>query len=263
MTVNVTYLKNIWTSRYFWAHLSLADIRTKYRRSLLGLAWALIQPLSLTLLLSFIMGSFLHMPMNNYAPFIFSGLIVWEFIVSSSVNGCNAFINAEGYIKQFSHPLLIYTLRCVIPCLINLFCAFGGLLAWVLITNPSNFGLSWLSFLLSFPVLFLFTWPICTITAFIGVRFRDFAQLIIIALQIVYYASPIFFLPKLFVQAHLEYLINYNPIYHLLNLFRMPLLEGSFPALNDYAYVLITSMLLWLLAWQLIRRSENKVIFYL
>ncbi len=263
MSANVIYLKNIWGSRYFWLHLAFADIRTKYRRSILGLAWALIQPLALTLLLAFVMGHFFHASMNDYAPFIFSGLIFWEFITSSAVHGCSSFINAEGYIKQFSHPLLIYTLRNVIPCMINLACAFGGLVLWVLLWKPSNFNFSWLSLVLSFPLIFFFAWPICTITAFIGVRFRDFAQLILIILQAVYYVSPIFFMPKLFVSAHLGFLIEYNPIYHLLNLFRMPLLEGTLPALNDYTYVLLTNIVLWLLAWFLVRRSENKVIFYL
>lgn len=258
-----TYIKNIWESRYFWVHLALADIRTKYRRSLLGLAWALIQPLVLTLLLAFIMGNFFHSPVNDYAPFIFSGLIFWEFITTSAVSGCTSFINAEGYIKQFHHPLLIYPLRNVIPCTINLLCAFGGLILWVLAWKPDHFGWCWLSFLISFPVIFFFAWPLCSITAFIGVRFRDFSQLIIIALQIVYYISPIFFLPKLFIASHLGFLIEYNPIYHLLNLFRLPLLDGQWPGLIDYAYVLLASGMLWLLAWFFTKRNEKSVIFYL
>ncbi len=258
-----TYVRNIWESRHFWTHLAFSDIRTKYRRSLLGLAWALIQPLSLTLLLAFIMGNFFHSPINDYAPFIFSGLIFWEFITASAVHGCMSFINAEGYIKQFRHPLIIYTLRNVIPNMINLLCAFAGLVVWVLCWKPSHFGVSWLSFALSFPLVFFFAWPICSITAFIGVRFRDFAQLILIGLQIVYYVSPIFFMPKLFIEAHLGFLVEYNPIYHLLNLFRLPLLEGTWPAFSDYTYVVLTSLLLWLIAWSMVRRHENKVIFYL
>ncbi|MEO8401130.1 MAG: ABC transporter permease [Gammaproteobacteria bacterium] len=263
MSADASYLKNIWVSRYFWLHLALADIRTKYRRSLLGLAWALIQPLSLTLLLAFIMSHFFHSSINDYAPFIFSGLIIWEFIVSSAITGCAALINAEGYIKQFSHPMIIYTLRSVIPCLINLACASVGLIIWVLVCQPEHFGFSWFALVLGFPLLFLFAWPLATITAFIGVRFRDFSQLILIGLQVIYYVSPIFFMPKLFISAGIGYIVEYNPIYHLLNMFRAPLLEGRLPTVTDYSYVLLTSALLWLCAWMLIRRNENKIIFYL
>ncbi len=258
-----SYLKNIWVARYFWLHLAFADIRTKYRRSLLGLAWAFIQPLALTLLLAFVMGRFFHSPIKDYAPFIFSGLILWEFIVSSTVNGCSSFINAEGYIKQFNHPLIIYSLRSVIPCMINLLCAFMGLVIWTLCWKPENIGHAWFGLLISFPMLFLFAWPLCTITAFIGVRFRDFSQLIVILLQALYFVSPIFFLPAMFANANMGFLIEYNPISHLLNLFRNPVLEGSWPNLISYLYVLATAALLWLCVWRLVNRNEDKIIFYL
>ena len=257
------YLKNVWAIRYFWMHLALADISIKYRRSTLGLAWALIQPLSLTLLFTFVMGSFFKIPMKNYAPFIFSGMILWEFLVSSAMSGCTAFVNAEGYIKQFSHPLLIYTLRCVIPCMVNLLCAFLGLVIWILFWKPANFGTSELVLLIAFPLLFLFTWPITTIFAFIAVKFRDFSQLVTISLQAIYYVSPIMFLPQMFYSAHMGYLIDYNPLYHLFNLFRMPLLEGVLPSLNDIGTVFLSILVLWASAGLLIKRNEKKIIFYL
>lgn len=263
MLNDLAYVKGIWLSRYFWLHLALSDIRFRYRRSLLGLAWAVIQPLALTLLLSFVMSSFFHAEMNDYAPFIFSGLIFWEFISNSAVNGCNGFINAEGYIKQFSHPLLIYSLRIIISCSVNLFCGFVGLVLWILFWKPSNIGINWLELLTAFPLIFLLAWPICTITAFIGTRFRDFSQLILIILQGIFYISPIFFLPKIFYSVKIGYLLEINPIYHLLNLFRKPLLEGSLPSLHDYLYVMGTSLFLWICVWFLVRRNENKIIFYL
>lgn len=259
---NVTYLKQIWLVRYFWLHLAFADIRAKYRRSMLGLGWAFVQPMALTLLFTFVMGNFFKVPMGDYAPFIFSGLIFWELIVSTTINGCQTFIGAEGYIKQFTHPLLIYTLRNAIPNMINLLCAFAGLIIWVLCWKPSNFGFAWASLILSFPALFLFIWPIGAISAFIGIRFRDFSQLITIFMQAVYYVSPILFRPQMFESANMGFLLTYNPLYHLLNLFREPLLHGVWPSATDYLFVIAVSAILWLFVWQLIRRNENNIAFY-
>lgn len=259
----VLYLKGIWLSRFFWLHLAFSDIRFRYRRSMLGMGWSLIQPLSLTLLLSFVMSRFFHTEMNNYAPFIFSGILVWEFFYSSALNGCNCFINSASYINQFSHPLLIYTLRIVISNLINLFLTFIGLFIWILLWKPSNFGISWLSLIVSFPLSFIFVWSVSSITAFIGTRFRDFSQLIVIILQAILYISPIYFLPKIFYVANIQYLLEYNPIYHLLNLFRKPLLEGVFPSLNDYLFVFAVSIVFWLWVGLLIRHNEKKIVFYL
>lgn len=258
-----SYLQNVWAARYFWVHLSLADIRTKYRRSSLGIAWAVIQPFMMTLLLTFVMGNFFHTDMTEYAPFIFSGIITWEFVVNSSIIGCSSFINAEGYIKQFKHPLIIYTIRSVIPCIINFFYALIGLIIWVLLWKPANAGLSWLSLPFTFVLLFLFALPLSTINAFIGTKFRDFSQLLVIMLQIVYYISPIFFLPKLFVSAHLDFLIRYNPVAHLLNLVRNPLLHGTFPSFDDYFYTIVASLILWLWSWVMIKNNEENIIFYI
>ena len=96
------YFQKIYQSRFFWAHLTLADLRAKYRRSALGMLWAILQPLALALLLSFVMGNIFKISIKEYLPFIFSGLIVWEFISSVTISGCNAFVNAEIYIKQFT-----------------------------------------------------------------------------------------------------------------------------------------------------------------
>lgn len=258
-----TYLQQIWQARYFWSHLAWSDLRFKYRRSVLGLTWAVLHPIALTLLFAFVMSHLFHAAIDEYATFIYSGFIFWEFIVSSAVIGCIAFIHAEPYIKQFNHPLLIYSLRCVLAAMINLLCAFSGLIVWSLIVKPMNFGFAWTSLLVSFPLLFLFSWALATITAFIGVKFRDFSQLITLLLQALYFISPILFLPRLFAASGLGALITYNPIYYLLQLFRAPLLEGRFPATQDYLFVLITTVLLWGIAFVFVKRDEYKVIFYL
>jgi len=263
LIADAAYLNKIWSTRFFWLHLAWADIRAKYRRSVLGIAWALIQPFSLTLLFTFIMGNFFHVPMGSYAIFIFSGLIFWEFIVGTIMAGCHAFINAEGYIRQCTHPLLIYSLRSVIASTINLMVAFCGLMLWVLLWRPELITVYWFSLLLSFSILFLFAWPLTTIAAFLGTRFRDFSQLIQIILQVVYYISAILFLPDMYKQAKIDYLIQYNPIYHLLNLFRKPVLDSVLPSADDYLYVFAACIALWSCTWLLVKYNEKKVIYYL
>jgi len=257
------YLQSIWQARYFWLHLAFSDIRIKYRRSMLGLSWAVIHPFALTCLFSFVMGNFFKVPMHSYAPFIYSGLIFWEFFIASIQNSCVSFVTAEGYIKQFTHPLAIYTLRTIIPCYINLLCAFTGLVIWVLSWKFSNLNASWLTLILAFPLLFIFIWPLATICAFIGAKFRDFTQLILIVLQALYYVSPILFLPDMFIKAHMGFLLNLNPIYHMLDIFRKPLLEGQLPPMVDFAFMLGTCAVLWLTAWYLIKRHQKTIIFYL
>ncbi len=257
------YLTKVYKSRHFWIHLSLADLRAKYRRSVIGIFWSILQPLGLTLLLAFVMGKLFNSPITDYAPYIFSGLILWEFVVLSGVSGSNAFINAEGYIKQISHPLSIYSMRSTLSSFINLLLAFVGFVVWVLVWKPENFGFSWLHLIPALVILFGIGLAFGTITAFINTKFRDFQQMLVLVLQAIWYVSPIFFEPKLFHSVKATYLIEWNPVYHLLNLFRAPMLYGVSPTLNDYLFSVATLIFLSLIALWYIKKDEKKIIFYL
>jgi len=258
-----SYFLRIAKARYFWSNLVLADLRTKYRRSYLGISWSMLHPLCITLLLGFVMSRIFNSPFAEYAPYILSGLILWEFIVSTAVNGCYAFLNAEGYIRQFAHPLAIYTLRSTLTTFINLCFAFIGLLFWVVICHPENINGSWLVLPIAFLLLFLIAWPLATLTALLTVHFRDFSQMIVLLMQAVWYVSPVFFLPSIFEKTGIRFLLDYNPIYHILCLFRAPLLNGVLPNLTNYLFCFYTIILFTLAASLALKSLEKRVIFYL
>ena len=125
------YTKRIYNSRYFWWHLALSDLRTKYQRTALGLLWSVIQPLAMALLFAFVLANIFKQPAQATILYIYSGLIIWDLVIFSSVSGSTAFLNAAPYMKQFAHPISIYPLRCVLVGLINFGMAFIGLLCLV------------------------------------------------------------------------------------------------------------------------------------
>jgi lipopolysaccharide transport system permease protein len=263
MIREIDYMQRIWRVRHFWLHLTAAELRTKYRRSMLGPMWSVIQPLAMTMLLAFVMGKLMGVPIGDYALYIFSGLIVWEYVTGSVNTGCRCFQAAAPYIKQFTHPLLIYPLRYSLAGLANLALASIGLILWVLVVHPENFGLSWLFLPVAFGIYFLLAWPLASLCGFIATRFYDFTQFVGILLQVVYYVSPVFLKASMFEQAGIGYLLEVNPVYHMLQLVRAPLLAGSFPALFNIFYALAVAVLLWLMVFVVIRRVEKRVIFYL
>src|SRR5438270_7376015 len=105
------YFAELWRARYFWTHLSLADLRYRWRRSFFGIFWSIIQPLGMTILLSIVFGRIFNSDVREYAPYILSGMVVWDFVTATAIGGSLAFVQADAYIKQCYHPLAIYTLR--------------------------------------------------------------------------------------------------------------------------------------------------------
>ncbi|WP_352564919.1 ABC transporter permease [Mesorhizobium australicum] len=259
----MTYLKGIWAARYFWWHLSMSDLRSRWRRSFFGIFWSVLQPLGLTLLLSFVFSRIFNTQITEYAPYILSGMIMWEYVVSSVVAGSLAFVQADAYIKQTRHPLAIYTLRNALTGLIIFAMASTALVAWVLVVMPQNFGWCWLAALTAFPILGLIAWLWATIMAYVATRFRDLPHALGLILQAMWFVSPIYFEASTFRKGDLHVLVDYNPIYHLFQIVRAPLLHGEWPTASNYTWSLATVVLLTAIAVLVGQRAEKRVIFYL
>jgi lipopolysaccharide transport system permease protein len=244
-------------------HLALSDLRSRWRRSFLGAMWSVIQPLGMTILLAVVFSKLFHTDILTYAPYILSGIIVWEFVVACVTGGSLAFVQADAYIKQCKHPLAIYTLRTVITALFVLCLASLALFGWAIVVLPQHFGWTWLAAMTIFPVLVLIFWPLTTLLAYVGVRFRDLPHATGLIMQALWFVSPVYFEAQMFRKGGLDALVDYNPVYHILQLVRAPLLEGQWPTLANYGFSLLTAALAALLAWLVGRRAERKVIFYI
>ena len=101
----VSYLAAIWRCRYFWMSLVKMDLRTRYRRSVLGLGWSLLHPISMTIIFCVVFQRIFQSDTVTYAPYLMSGLVFWNYFQTSALMGCNCFHQSESYIRQFPSPL--------------------------------------------------------------------------------------------------------------------------------------------------------------
>ena len=258
-----SYIAALWDARYFWTHLALADLRMRWRRSFLGALWSLLQPLGMTILITLVFGRIFGSDIRSYAPFIFSGLITWEFVGGTVTNGSLAFVQADAYIRQTRHPLAIYTLRTALANVAVFASASMGLVLWVLVTMPGNFGWPWLAALQIYPLVLATGWAVATLLAYFATRYRDIPHALGLVLQAIWFVSPVYFEPAVFRKAGLGALVDFNPIYHVLEILRAPLLSGTWPTLANMAWAWGLAALFGALAWLAGRRLERKVIFFL
>ena len=256
------YLRGIWDARYFWLHLVRAELKYKFRRSRLGLLWTMINPLVLMLIITLIFGNLFDIPMQDFAPYVFSGVIVWQFIQGTAVNGCNSLLVSEAYIKQFRHPMAIYPLKTTLVELISFIIAIQGLYIWMFFTGEGNLLLGIPTLPITVICLAFLGWPIAVLTSSINLKYRDFAQLLVIALQLLWYMSPVFFKADMFEARELAALLEYNPVTHILNLVRAPILYGRLPDLLDFAFVIGLGVLLYILAIWRMSRVEKTLVYY-
>jgi lipopolysaccharide transport system permease protein len=244
-------------------HLVAADLRARWRRSFFGLLWSILQPLGTVLILAFVLSRLFHTDIRTYAPYILSGSLVWEFIMAVSVGGSLSFVQADAYIRHFRHPLAIYSLRTVLANLAVLLLASLAMFVWAAVVHWDRLGLVWISALSLYPILLLIAWPLATLLAYVGSRFRDLPNVLTLIMQSVWFISPVYFEAGMFRRGGLDLLVDYNPVYHLLQIERAPLLEGKWPTATDYGFSLGMAFFLICCAWLVGVRTERKVIFYL
>ncbi len=258
------YWEKIYKTRYFWSHLAKNDLKSRFRRSKLGLLWTVIQPLFLTTILSFVFSTVFGQPMGEYSMYILSGIIVWDLLQASIVASGNCLFASEQYIRQFNHPITIYSLRNAILNVATFLMELTALIVWVLIFKPENLILAVITIPMTVILYFPMVWGCATVAGYSGAKYRDYPQIMALLMQMLYYVSPVFFKQEMFMSNHvLEIMFRMNPVTHILNLVRAPFVYMKMPDWIDYLFVAGVDIVVGIWAFWVNRRNQKKVVFYL
>ncbi len=254
----------IWQLRHFWLALAQYDVKDRYRRSVLGIAWSLIKPAVMTLILTVVFTSVFDIAVREYAPYLFLGLLTWQFLTESILQGCNAFRLGNTYLRVRPVPLAIFPLRVVLSAgvhgLIGLAAGIAAI-GWIQGTvNP----VSLVALLPGLGILALTAWALACIGAILNTRFADTQQIAEISLQALFYATPVIYMPdSLHKTGWLHLFVRCNPFASFLDLVRRPLLHGELPALSSILIALAFAGLTTAIAVVILQRVEKRLVLWL
>ena len=258
------YVTELWRLRHFWMALVRNDLRNRYRRSVLGLGWSLLQPIAMTIVLCTVFAGVFGVSLSEYAPYLLSGLTFWGFISAAAISGCQSFFQGESYIRQHRAPLAIVSApndarrRAIIS-----WSAWVVVLVAVGIFSGFNNPLVLLSLVPSLLLLFVFAWSLAVCTGTLNVLFHDTQHLLEIILQIVFYLTPIIYKPEILIKRNLGWAVQFNPFAVLLDLIRQPLLEGALPSIETVRASLLIVAVTVAIAALLLRWCERRLVFFL
>jgi ABC-type polysaccharide/polyol phosphate export permease len=243
------------------------DLKSRYRRSMIGVGWSLLHPILMTIVLCTVFGQFFHRgDIKTYAPFLLSGLVFWHFITTAMGQGCHCFFLGESYIRQHPAPMAIYPLRTTLGAGIH----FGiGMVLVMLITWGVN-GFGNFPYLISLVptliLIFILGWSLAILMGVLNVLFQDCQHLIEVLLQVLFYATPIMYEPAEIIKNNenmVWYMKNLNPLAVMLDLLREPLLYGHLPSAQTYAMGIAAAGLAAAAAALTLAKIEKRMIFYL
>lgn len=258
-----SYLAAIWRCRFFWLSLVQMDLRTRYRRSVLGIGWSLLQPIAMTVILCTVFHQLFDKSVGEYAPYVLSGLACWNFILSLTLQGCQCFYQGESYIRQYPAPLAVYPLRTALGAIIHFLLALGLVVVVAGCLRGFANPLALLSLVPSVALYFLMGWSVAVITGFATVYFQDIQHLAEVSFQLLFYATPIIYYADQMQNTPLAWLIAYNPVVAFLNLIRDPILHSAFPSVSTYALAGGTVLVTFSAAVFTLVRLQGRLIFRL
>jgi lipopolysaccharide transport system permease protein len=267
----VDYGYRIYKLRYFWLSLVRNDVQNRYRRSFLGIAWSLARPLGLTIVLSIMVKGFALAPgqyvtRDNYTPFLFLGITLWQFMVECMSVGCGTFKSSSAFIRQQPIPLAIFPIRTVLASALHAGFALlvGTLILWYFVGLPSPLVL--LAVVPGFAIILLLGIALATLMGIVHTHYPDTQHILEIVLQAMFFMTPVFFPPDNFTErGKLSMFITWNPFTSVLEVIRRPLLTGELEAINGFHLLQAGGFLLLIggLAWWCLRRFEKDLVYWI
>lgn len=216
-----------------WYHFAVHDIKQRFRRSIFGPLWITLSMGIMVTALGFVFSQVFRQSIQDFIPYLATGLIFWGFLTSVVNEGCTSFIEGQGYIKNVPMPVSVHYYRVFAR---NVITWLFNMAIFVLVFVIFQREVSWIM-LLFIPGFVMFTATIFLIgffAAILSTRYRDIPVVIGNLLQVVFFVTPVFW--SLDTLPDRPAVVTFNPVYHMIELVRAPLL-GELPSPESWAAV--------------------------
>jgi ABC-2 type transport system permease protein len=256
-------LRGMFKYRNLLFQLVRRDVLTRYKRSVLGIAWTMLNPLGTMLILSVVFSRAFGQGIT-YAAYILSGLVVWNFFSQTTNSAMIQLLWGEGLFKRIYVPRTVFALSAVGVGLVNLFFALVPLLLVMLITGVP---LGWTFLLAPVAILFLalFALGVGLLVSTFAVYFADIAEMYQVAMVAWMYLTPIVYPKEYLTQLGTWgiWIARLNPMVHLVNLFRALVYEGRIPDASQFVLAGCISFGMALIGWLVFTRQADEFAYRL
>lgn len=237
------------------------DIKIKYKKSILGFAWSILNPLLMMLVMTVVFSTLFKSDIPNFPMYLLTGQVLFGFFSESTNMSMTSILGNAGLIKKVYIPKYIFPLSKVMFGFTNMLFSLVAVLIVGLITK-TKFSISILLFPLPLIYIFIFALGISLILAVYAIFFRDLLHLYGILILIWTYLTPIFY-PVSILPNYLQKTVIFNPMYVFINNFREIVLYGKIPTLHSNILCLFYAFLSIGIGIVVFYKNQDKFIFYI
>jgi len=250
------------TYRYrqlIWA-LALKELKVRYKRSVLGFLWALLNPALMMLVMTLVFSTILQFGIKHYAIFLLSVLLPWTFFAQSMSYAVEAIVGNGDLIKKVKVPKLVFPIAAVLSNIINLLLSLIPL-AILVPAMRHPFYWTWLYLPVPMLALIIFTLGMTFFFATANVYYRDFAHIVQVVLSAWFYVTPIIYSLD-FLPENRRWLFKFNPLLYVINGFRLAVYYGQLPKWQSIVASFVCAFAALLIGFAVFRKYQDDFVFY-
>lgn len=233
-----------WKYQPLLYELVVRDIKIKYRRSVLGVLWTVLNPLLMMTILYLVFSNLFRFDIENYAIYILCGQVIFNYYQGATTDAMIAVLGNGALLKKVYLPKYMLVLAKVLSGAVNLAASFAALLAVILLTGGSlSWRICWVLF--PFMCLILLSFGVGLFLAASTVKFRDIQHLYGVFCTALFYLTPGIY-PFSILPDFMKNIVYFNPLTRIMETFRHIVMEGRLPGAVDVWFCVVPAMVILL-----------------
>lgn len=254
-------LQNFIRYNHLLRELVVRDIKVRYRRSVLGLIWTVLNPLLMMIIMTLVFSTIFKSQIANFPVYLLIGNIVFSLNSEATSQSVMSIVGNAGLIKKVYIPKYLFPLSKVLSCLVNFGFSLIALFIVMLFTK-AQFHLTMLLAWIPLLYLLLFTTGLSLILAALNVYFRDVGHLYSVVITAWTYLTPIFY-PITMLPDKLQKLVFFNPMYQYVKYFRLLFMDGIFPAWRTNLFCFGLGAFMLMIGMYAFSKLQDKFILHI
>lgn len=257
-------LRSAWDYRGFILGSVKRDFQSRYRNSLLGAAWTVINPLAMIIVYTVIFSQVMRARLPNvdngfaYSIYLCAGVLTWGLFAEISGRAQNIFVDSANLIKKISFPRICLPAIVVLTAGINFAIIFSLFILFLIATQ--NFpGVVFIGVVPVLIIQMAFAIGLGIIVGVLNVFFRDIGQFFSVVLQFWFWLTPIVYTAKI-LPPSVEPYVRWNPMTPLIAAYQDILVYGQWPNWNSLIYPTLLALVLTMLALRLFRKRVGEMV---
>jgi len=249
-------LRGIFQYRDLIYQLVRRDVVTRYKRSVLGIGWTMLQPLGMMIIMTLVFSN-LFQSVRGYPSYILSGLIAWTFFSQTTTAAIHQIVWGGTLLHRIYLPRTAFAVSAVCTGVINLLFSLVPLFVILLFTKRP---IGWTVVFVPVAMLLLaaFALGVGLILSTLAIYFPDVTEMYQIVLVAWMYLTPIFYPEEILPDRFRFWITNLNPMHHLIRIFRMPLYEGTAPGWMELAIAGGIALLFLAIGWLFFSKKADE-----